>query len=54
MAKAQIREDIARLMGDPNEMEFNFEEVKKKKLTPYQRSKDSADPTDQFSASMAS
>lgn len=44
-----IKSDIARLMGDPNDMDFNFSEEEKRKLTPYQRSKDSNDPTDQFS-----
>lgn len=47
--RKQIKSDMAELLGNPSDMEFNFDEDERKKLTPYQRSKDSQDPNDQFS-----
>lgn len=49
----QTREELAKLMGDPNELEINYTEADKRAQTPYTRSKESQDPNDQFSELMS-
>jgi len=44
-----VKQELAQLGGDPNDVEFNFPAGDEQKLTPYTRPKDSNDPEDQYS-----
>jgi hypothetical protein len=43
-----VRQELALLNGDPNQVEFNFSDEKTKSIQPYTKPANSSDPDDQF------